>query len=579
MTMNTIMYSGTQRENNMLVDVVWKSYHKKTPNRGYWDMAFLERVFAKKVWRIGYDFVHRNDFGEVENDGAIVIIPAAYHANEIDKINEDISKLRWCLFIVAGDENGFFPSDKLKHPNMKVWLMTPHPEKDLHNIDRFIGEGPAPDAYEFIQQNAREAEKRFYNFSFSGQVTHERRTDCALALEKLPNGFLNKTAGFTQGLNHQQYYELMANSKVIPCPSGPGTPDSFRFFEALEAGCVPIADSRTPRDSEPTRYWNLLFGENLPFPVIDSWEAQAKDMIQYHVDVWPKTANEIFAWWQGYKRNFVLGLEDDICELSGVEPKRGKVTVLIPTSPIPSHPSTDVIMETLQTLITSMSGSLITEDDGIEVIIMIDGVREEQKETHEKNYQEYIRRLLWQCNHHAVNALPVVFKEHHHQAAMTKEVLKMVRTPQILFVEHDTPVTPDRKIEWNKLVKVIEDKHANMIRFHFESVIPEPHKPLMLSQEPEQVGDVKLLPTAQWSQRPHLASTEFYKHILETYFSPNSRTMIEDKMHGVLINAWEERQRAGWNEFKVYIYAPSDDYKRSYHLDGRQTDPKYDMTF
>ena len=33
---------------------------------------------------------------------------------------------------------------------------------------------------------------------------------------------------------------------MIPCPSGPATPDSFRLWEALEAGCVPIADGYAP---------------------------------------------------------------------------------------------------------------------------------------------------------------------------------------------------------------------------------------------------------------------------------------------------------------------------------------------
>ena len=36
----------------------------------------------------------------------------------------------------------------------------------------------------------------------------------------------------------------------------------------------------------------------------------------------------------------------------------------------------------------------------------------------------------------------------------------------------------------------------------------------------------------------------------------------------------------GWNLWKLWIYTPHTDdlgIKRSYHLDGRQSDPKYEM--
>ena len=58
-----------------------------------------------------------------------------------------------------------------------------------------------------------------------------------------------------------------------------------------------------------------------------------------------------------------------------------------------------------------------------EIIIMLDGIRPEQ-EDRRGAYEEYKRRLLWLAHHTWHNVLPIIFDEHMHQAAMTREALK-----------------------------------------------------------------------------------------------------------------------------------------------------------
>jgi hypothetical protein len=78
-----------------------------------------------------------------------------------------------------------------------------------------------------------------------------------------------------------------------------------------------------------------------------------------------------------------------------------------------------------------------------------------------------------------------------------------------------------------------------------------------------------LLRTAQYSQRPHLASTDLYRRMLTDCFSPQSKAFIEDRMHSVVYEAYRLRGKAGWNDWKLWLYAPAGDMKRSYHTDGR----------
>lgn len=241
------------------------------------------------------------------------------------------------------------------------------------------------------------------------------------------------------------------------------------------------------------------------------------------------------------------------------------ITVLICTSPIPSHPDTRIIDETISTVRTHLPDS--------EIILMIDGVREEQEEFR-KNYQEYIRRVLWKSNNEWTSVTPLLFEEHQHQALMTRKALTIVKTPLILFVEHDTPLTPDRQIPFSILAGAILTGKANVIRLHHEALVLEVHRYLMIG-EPED----GLWATYQWSQRPHLASTEFYKSMFEEYFPPTAKTMIEDNIYGKLEEAYRHQGKAGWNRFKVWLFYPDGDIKRSYHTDGREGQPKFEDTF
>lgn len=558
----------------MKVPVLWVSYHDGTPARGYWDQGVIERLLQGKLWKpvVGHTFASEDEWTEGMADGAVVVLPARHHASDVERLNQDLSRLPWVLLLLTGDEEHVFPVDQLKHRRMLVYEMTPRPGS---SADRYLPNGWPQQAQDLLPTYAIEARDRPFDWYFAGQVTHSRRHECVQQLRDLkqPSGVLIETGGFTQGLPQPLYYSNMASAKVVPCPSGPMTPDTFRLYEALEAGCLPIADSRTPNDAEPTGYWQQLFGEEVPFPVVDDWGA-LPGLIEYHRDVWPSTANRAFAWWQGYKRRLTYQMHDDINQLAGGDAMNrastllDRVTVLIPTSPIPSHPSTSVIETTIQSVRERLPNA--------EIIIMLDGVREEQEERRQ-DYEEYQRRLLWKCNHEWVNVLPLRFEEHHHQVAMTRTALKFVKTPAVLFVEHDTPLCEG--IPFEGLVSAVEAGTADVVRLHHEALILDDHRHMMLDQEPVDIGGVPMMRTAQWSQRPHVASTDFYRRILDDHFGANARTMIEDKMHGVVANAYITRGKAGWQDYKLWIYAPEGDMKRSYHLDGRDNDPKYEMNF
>lgn len=227
------------------------------------------------------------------------------------------------------------------------------------------------------------------------------------------------------------------------------------------------------------------------------------------------------------------------------------ITVVIPVSPIPSHPSTEVLDQTI--------GSIRERLPDSEIILMFDGVKAEHAEL-KPAYEKHIQTMLWKAEHEYGNILPVVFDKHSHQSLMMKRVLPMIVTPVILFSEQDTPLHND--IPFDKLTPVIETGYANLIRLHHEASIHPEHEYLMLDPKPIDVLGVSLLRTRQWSQRPHLASTKYYQHIAEKYFD-NTPRFIEHIMYGHVVEGQ-------YDEHRLHIYAPEGTLVRSLHLDGRR---------
>jgi hypothetical protein len=527
------------------------NFNKEAPESGYWDQHLLSKIIkeANIQEKEGYE---------------IVVIPAGKNLDKIEEINKYISTLEGVLLILTSNEDDFFDTSKLIHNNMKVWLMTPQAGKEHPQVDRFVEEGYTPHT-ELITEHP----KRTLKWFFSGQNTHSRRRDMIGILRTRSDGELIESKGFTLGLSQEEYIKKMASAKIIPSAGGSMTPDTFRTFEALELGCIPLVDKYSATNKKDG-YWQMIYGEDIQFPLIEDWESQVGH-IDYFYDTFPTNSNLIFAWWQRRKRQIMCNLVDDYNFISKQQLNRDGITVVIPTSPNMFNPDTGITEETISTVRKHLPDA--------EIFLTFDGVREEQKDLNEA-YQEYISRMLWKCNKTYKNVVPFVFSEHSHQVKMFKGVIGQIRTDKILYVEHDTPITPDCEIPFKEMGKVIDSGEADLIRLHFEAFIPEPHRYMMIDQEPRILEGIPLIRTYQWSQRPHLASKKFYERILADHFSPDAITFIEDKMHGVCINAWDSQQLQGWNMFKLWIYHPMNgNIKRSYHLNARGSEIKYNMKF
>lgn len=280
-----------------MIDIIWASAEDE--QRGaWWDAGIIEALFAGTLWPVPGmpEFSHHEGWPEQLPDGAVVVMPGRHNAPHVRWVNGWLRRLSWCLLILTGDEAGEFPWDALALPERSaLWVQG---ATDLHHPARDhlpLGSGWPPWYPGLLPV---ECPTKSLSGFLAAQDTHQRRHECFAALDST-NVRCFPSHGFTQGLSKEDYAQGMVMARTAPCPSGPESPDSFRVYEALEAGAIPIVDTITPKHTHPG-YWTYLWGQPPPFPEVNDWDAYPAILAELD---WPGDANRSSAAWVAYKRN------------------------------------------------------------------------------------------------------------------------------------------------------------------------------------------------------------------------------------------------------------------------------------
>jgi hypothetical protein len=287
----------------MSVNVIW---HAQTEGRGRYDSTSMLNDMLDL-----YDVTHIGGWDSMPDvDGAVIIVHGGREVGRLDRLNEDIKKLSWCIIVALGDEESSFPVEKIEHPHRKIWVQEPIPGR--HDFaDRFMINGYGHDRHRHIV----DVEKDLQWF-FGGQVSHERRVACVDALRKINwGGVVIETRGYFQGVSLAEYMRLMCRAKIVLCPSGPFSPDAARPWDALEAGCIPVLDDLSPTRKE-RGFWKYVLGEH-PLPVLTDWNDLLL-VVPELLESWEETAAICQHFWQEYQTSFRRWLFKDLTML-GVE--------------------------------------------------------------------------------------------------------------------------------------------------------------------------------------------------------------------------------------------------------------------
>lgn len=551
----------------MNVPVYWALAH-----RAQWCEGLIQRFFAGDLWPLPDDltFEHYLCLPATPADFGIVILPGAWihDKNLYSEVMEAIDLLDRGIIIHSGDEEVAMDSGCLVaggQERHRLLVQAPRPHHEGSSLaKRHLLYGWPEDTRRILATVREKFGLRWKDrgeWSFVGQNNHAFRNDCVDQLRKRgeDSAFLAETGGFAQGMPREDYLAIMANHKVVPCPSGPQSPETFRLYEALEAGCIPIAQRRAPAGGWPEgfNYWTWRYG-SIPFPTVETWD-EAHGWLDLYRDpaLAQSAATRCSAWWILQKREEAQNLVSDINELTGALPTGSPpVTVIITSSPCPRTDNLDMITDCIAKVRS------YPELARAEVILCLDGVRPDL-EHRRAAYRDYCRDVVDKANWDPAwfGVLPVVFDEWTHQAGMVRRALELVRTPLVLMVEADC--APMGDIPWGDLIGAFGEPTVNHVRLHiFDRVLAE-HQHLY--DAPCLIGGVPLLPTRQWSQRPHLARATWLRGLIDEHFPPGSMGFIEDRM----CSPSEAGEVGG-----LFVYAPAGSLLRSITVDGRGSDAK-----
>jgi hypothetical protein len=149
-----------------------------------------------------------------------------------------------------------------------------HPQLYLNPKVLHIGLGFKQNFDKYVIDN--EFVERNLSWNFIGSIHGNSRNIAVNTFNQLNDGFVHTTKHFNSDdyLSTEKYCDILCRSWYTLCPQGHANNETFRIFEALEAGSIPIVLNNSESHPFSPNYWNYLFpGEtNFPFILGDSWE-------------------------------------------------------------------------------------------------------------------------------------------------------------------------------------------------------------------------------------------------------------------------------------------------------------------
>jgi hypothetical protein len=154
-------------------------------------------------------------------------------------------------------------------PHRTVFREFPHPR-----FERFpqVGNLPlGPTRSALINVPWLPASGRQHPWCFMGTLwpgtSRQQAVDCFQ--RHIPNGFVHGSGGFGQGLANDYYVFVLHQSQFSLCPEGHRHFETFRFYESLELGAIPLGLHTSVE-------LGSLFTEAWPLPYFSCWQEAAE---------------------------------------------------------------------------------------------------------------------------------------------------------------------------------------------------------------------------------------------------------------------------------------------------------------
>jgi hypothetical protein len=263
-------------------DLGWGIYHKENSDK--WIYEILKKI--------EYNIIQSETDLE-KNDTLIVIDSNIEEKSELyTKLNIICSKV---FLFHLGDESGSYDLSPVYKNCNYIWRTFCSNKYFKNNKIKCIPIGCKSGVLIKHKNNKK------YKWTFTGTPHKSSRHDLLFQLSEIKPFFCHKTQKFNEKIiSVDDMSEVLSSTEFIPCPNGFFHPETYRLYEALECGGIPIVENAY-------KYYERLFPNN-PFVKIDIW-AEAKPIINgWGSDQIKQKREECNIWWSRYKNE----LQDSI---------------------------------------------------------------------------------------------------------------------------------------------------------------------------------------------------------------------------------------------------------------------------
>ena len=276
----------------------WNTHHH---NKSFWGEYHL---LNSKKWI--FDILSQIKFQEIEDlnlaqsTEPLIIVDSEIVSKR--KFYEFLlNKFKTIYLIHLGDEGGKI--------NKKIYLNFKHVFRTfyLNSFSNIKNVTCIPLGYKSgTINNSIEIIHRKYKWNFLGSIHGASRYDLIFQNKKIKPNFINITKKFggENSLKAKVYYEIMGDTKFALVSHGYFHPETYRMYEALESGCIPIIEN-------PYKIFDKFLPEN-PMIKIKLWSESTKiiEELINNENKLKDISTTINNWWNNYKsslRNEIKG--------------------------------------------------------------------------------------------------------------------------------------------------------------------------------------------------------------------------------------------------------------------------------
>ena len=268
-------------------DFLWGKYHKKSSDK--WIYEILKKIKYESI----------EDEKDLKKDDILIIVDSSVEEKSefYLKLKANCSKI---FLFHLGDESGLHNLSAIYSNCDYIWRTFCSVRYFNNNKVKCI-----PVGYKSGIIN-KEKGNRKYKWAFTGTPHKSSRHDLLFQFSSIKPFFCHKTQKFdTKIISVDDMNEVLSSTKFIPCPNGFFHPETYRLYEALECGCIPIVENAY-------RYYDRLFPNN-PFLKIDKWidaKVIVNDLEEKQIEIKKKECQE---WWKNQKKIIQNSIKDKIC--------------------------------------------------------------------------------------------------------------------------------------------------------------------------------------------------------------------------------------------------------------------------